>query len=451
MTPGRLWLDTLIFTTTQRAHRLPQGRATTAARCLYVTNARGIPKHSDELYQKAKCVAALRPATDLAPLLQLDSQRLVHELQVHQIELEMQNEELKSAATAQERLLNEYTALYDFAPVGYLSLDRKGRVIKSNLAGAAILGLAGRQVGKVPFIRFVAPKDRHVCTAFLERCYGGEVAGRITCELELLVGGGATTFAQVEAQANGAGCQECQLAVVDVTPIRRQEQKFRQVADELAESLAALETLTAELNMSEERERRRLALVLHDNVLQKLAISKLTLGNALHKNEVADHPVLHELQKILASSIHDLRELSHDLSPPILYDLGLRAAIANTGLSLGRKFGFRFALHTDCPVKDNLSENLSVCFFQFYRELLMNIIKHARAEAVTVTLSQKEGRRFLTVEDDGIGFDTFKCHAGFGLANIKQRVGFLRGSFTTESRVGAGTRSEISIDTNHYA
>jgi PAS domain S-box-containing protein len=415
-----------------------------------VSKARGIPKHVDELYQKAKCVAALRPAADLEPLLELGSLRLVHELQVHQIELEMQNEELTRAATAQELLLDEYTALYDFAPVGYLTLDRQGRIIKSNLAAAAVLGMGRRQVSKLPFIQFVAKRDRTSCATFLERCFA-EITGRKTCELGLLVGSGATTIAQVEAQAIGADSQECQLALVDVTQLRQQEQKFHQMADELAESLDVLETLTAELNMSEERERRRIALVLHDNVLQNLAISKLNLGSALQKEEVTDHPVLRELHEILTSSIQDLRGLSHDLSPPILYDLGLGAAIANAGRTLEEKFGFRFALHADGLLEDNLSENLKVCFFQFYRELLMNIIKHAKAANVTVTLRQKDGRMFLMVQDDGIGFDTSQSHEGYGLANIKQRVGFLRGSFSTECRTGAGTRSEISIEADRCA
>ena len=71
-----------------------------------------------------------------------DSERQVHELEVHQIELEMQNEELREAREAMEALLEKYTDLYDFAPVGYLTLDQQGVICEANLAGASLLGMA---------------------------------------------------------------------------------------------------------------------------------------------------------------------------------------------------------------------------------------------------------------------------------------------------------------------
>ena len=76
-----------------------------------------------------------------------DNQRQLHELEVHQIELEMQNEELREAREAMEALLEKYTDLYDFAPVGYLTLDHEGTIIEANLAGAGLLGTAGGGIG----------------------------------------------------------------------------------------------------------------------------------------------------------------------------------------------------------------------------------------------------------------------------------------------------------------
>ena len=89
-----------------------------------------------------------------------DAMALVHELQVHQIELEMQNEELKHAKLETEDALAKYSDLYDFAPIGLFAFDAQGLVQEVNLVGAALLGVERRNLMKKLFRRFVAPKDR---------------------------------------------------------------------------------------------------------------------------------------------------------------------------------------------------------------------------------------------------------------------------------------------------
>src|SRR5580692_7918322 len=114
-----------------------------------------------ELYLRAK--AQLRKqrkslkSGNGAPKSEADTQRLLHELQVHQIELEMQNVELEEARNRVEALLAKYTDLYDFAPVGYMSLDEQGRILELNLAGAALLGIRRSQILNRHLPVFVAP------------------------------------------------------------------------------------------------------------------------------------------------------------------------------------------------------------------------------------------------------------------------------------------------------
>src|SRR5579871_3488190 len=95
-----------------------------------------------------------------APKSEADAQRLVHELQVHQIELEMQNGELEEARNKMEVLLADYTDLYDFAPVGYMSLNEQGQILKVNLTGAALLGVGRSRLLNRPLPAYVAPADR---------------------------------------------------------------------------------------------------------------------------------------------------------------------------------------------------------------------------------------------------------------------------------------------------
>ena len=214
---------------------------------------------------------------------------------------------------------------------------------------------------------------------------------------------------------------------------------------ELAGAYRELGNLTAELSLSEERERRRIALTLHDTVVQNLALGKLKLDAALNSGQIAVHPVLRELQQLLDTSMHNLRDLSSELSPPILYDLGLGPAFVSLGEKTASKFGFRFIYH-QTPDRKDLCENLKISIYQFFRELLMNIVKHAGAGTVTVLLNHKDDKIILSIDDDGKGFDMTGYNEGFGLANIRQRVHYLRGELKIRSMPEVGTRIVIAID-----
>ena len=107
------------------------------------------------------------------PRLEADPRRLLHELQVHQVELEMQNAELQEARDRLEALLEKYTDLYDFAPVGYFSLDEQGRILEVNLTGAALLGVERSRLIHLRLPRFVAPASQPVFRAFLEQSSPG--------------------------------------------------------------------------------------------------------------------------------------------------------------------------------------------------------------------------------------------------------------------------------------
>lgn len=219
----------------------------------------------------------------------------------------------------------------------------------------------------------------------------------------------------------------------------------RQLRQQLEQSVEELKKLTAELNLSEERERRRIAQALHDQVVQGLAIGKLNLESVLGKGEIADHPVLQELKSILEYSIQDLRDLCFDLSSPLLYDLGLESAIGFLGEKLEQKFGYNFVFNTWARDKKPLGEEVAVAMYQFCRELLINAGKHAEASTVSCLLFQDDERLVLNLQDDGKGFDPELCQEGFGLPSIRQRVNYLGGILTVKSTVGAGTTIEITL------
>jgi PAS domain S-box-containing protein len=143
-----------------------------------------------------------------------DTQRLVHELQVHQIELEMQSEELWQSRAEAEAGLEHYTELYDFAPVGYLILGRDGAIRKVNLAGADLLGverarLVGRRLGV-----FVDGSDKAGFKAFLEKVFASQA--KEVCEVALLNEGEGPLNVHISATISQDE-QECRLMMVDIT------------------------------------------------------------------------------------------------------------------------------------------------------------------------------------------------------------------------------------------
>jgi PAS domain S-box-containing protein len=148
-----------------------------------------------------------------------DARALVHELQVHQIELEMQNEELKLAKLETENALMKYSDLYDFAPIGLFALDAQGLIQEVNLVGAKLLGMERRNLmnGK-HFQLFVAPKDRPFFDDFCKKAF--ETSIKQTCELNLLRDGKPTVYARIEgivAEDGSTNGRQCRIAAIDIT------------------------------------------------------------------------------------------------------------------------------------------------------------------------------------------------------------------------------------------
>jgi PAS domain S-box-containing protein len=155
-------------------------------------------------------------------------QRLVHELQVHQLELEMQNAELQESRDRMDVLLEKYTDLFDFAPVGYFSLDEQGRILETNLAGAALLGRERSRLINGRLSRFVAPETQPLFQAFLQRVFAG--TGKQVCEVTLLKEGAApfwASFQGVSAISAGHPRKWCRVAVLDITALKHAEEVLR--------------------------------------------------------------------------------------------------------------------------------------------------------------------------------------------------------------------------------
>jgi len=213
-----------------------------------------------------------------------------------------------------------------------------------------------------------------------------------------------------------------------------------------------LASMAIDLSLAEERERRRIASVLHDHIGQLLLLGKIKLDSlagvftqACHRN------TYNEIHEILTRSISDARSLTQQLNPPLLAKAGLEAALE----WLAKKMDHDYSLQvdfTDDRRKKPLDEEFRAILFQSARELLINVAKHARTSRASLFIGREADTLLLTVEDRGAGFplspnfDTaIQQNSSFGLFNIRQRIRYLGGEMTIVSAPGCGTRATIRV------
>ena len=156
----------------------------------------------------------LKKKTVPLPVTEADTLRLIQELQVHQIELEIQNEELVRWRAEAEEVYRQYTDLYDFAPVGYFTLRRDGRIYETNLAGANLLGIERGNLIKQRLEMFVSVESRVVFSTFFNKLLSGE--GKVTCELAFRQKGKDLLWVRIEGTCFEGG-QESRIILVDIT------------------------------------------------------------------------------------------------------------------------------------------------------------------------------------------------------------------------------------------
>lgn len=206
-----------------------------------------------------------------------------------------------------------------------------------------------------------------------------------------------------------------------------------------------LQSLASELSLVEEQERRSIATDLHDQIGQTLSVIKMRCYELKH--ELKDKDLIRqvdEIKEMVKQTISDTRSLTFDLSPPVLYELGLVAAIDWLAEQFQFKHSLKCSVETDKKSKP-LSQDFEIVIFRSIRELLVNIVKHAQATKVKITIRVNKKNLRIRVTDDGIGFTPEKTGARtfknqqFGLFNITERIRHLGGSVEVDSQRGKGT------------
>lgn len=219
---------------------------------------------------------------------------------------------------------------------------------------------------------------------------------------------------------------------------------------DLERSTEMLRSLNSELSRTEDRARRNLAAVLHDDLAQNLYGSTAELI-ALRNASTMDN-VRTKLDSVIArldDSMRQARELTYDLCPPVLYELGLVPALQELAERFTARHGIEFKVG-EAPAKLAIDSDLSALLFQSVRELFTNVVKHSRGTKATVTITQDERMLRVTVEDDGVGcgVDTKRINispSGFGLFNMRERLRSLGGQLRVEAGHTGGCVVHLTI------
>jgi PAS domain S-box-containing protein len=235
----------------------------------------------------------------------------------------------------------------------------------------------------------------------------------------------------------------------DITQRRKHEEELTSLNEELTARANQLRTLASELTLAEQRERQRVSEILHDHVQQTLAAAKLRLGLLRgHVPGAESQALLEQVGDLLSVSIAAVRTLAVELSPPILKEASLTAALGWLADEFWKQHGLKVRVETD-PRSDGSAEDTRIFLFQAVRELLFNVTKHAGAGTAFVRLNADQDRLQLSVTDSGAGFDpasvTQPMSMGLGLFSIRERAEALGGSLSVDAAPGRGTRVTLTV------
>jgi PAS domain S-box-containing protein len=368
-----------------------------------------------------------------------DRLSLLHDVQVYQEELIAQNEELARAQAALEESRDRFIELYDFAPNGYLTLDRHGVVLQINLTGAGLIGKPRHAIEGLPLLAFIAQSERPRVLDFLRRCRT-ENNGDIGADFSLRSGSVSRDVQIIcrprPARATGARESEYFTALIDITERRHRETERAKAAREHA-------ALASQLISAQDEERQRIARDLHDNIGQQVtALRLLVQVVSMADVDGAVRARLTQMQSIVEQIDQQIDFLTGELRPASL-DLGIVSALQQFVREWSNTFEIKAEFECSGVEELRLERDVETHLYRVVQEALNNVYKHAHATRVAVTLARKASDLTLMIKDDGRGFDHEAAARnrtrGLGLLSMRERAQVIDATLDVQSAPRRGT------------
>lgn len=391
------------------------------------------------LRARAEQVVARHAPAQVHDLATTDLRRVVQELQVHQVELEIQNEELRRAQGEAEDARDRYAELYNFAPIAYLTLDAGGDVLEFNHAALELFKAPPERFRGARIVSLATAASRDSITTHLRQTRNS--LGRHDCELEFRRFDGVNFTAHFVSEAFGAppeGLLRIRCAMLDVSARRRAEE--------------ALRASEREVLAISEREQRRIGADLHDNLGQWLTATEF-LGTALREQMQVRCPELApqcvKICENLREAVTQARAMAHGLVPVCLDSTGLMDALEQLAQRIRQlgKAECRFV----CPQPVLFRRaDAATHVFRIAQEAVSNALRHARPARIEIRLEQTESEVVLRVVDDGGGFAAdASCDRGIGLQVMGHRARVIGATLVVDPGPGRGVIIECRVPREH--
>jgi PAS domain S-box-containing protein len=365
--------------------------------------------------------------------------------------------QLKTRETALRESEGRFRATFHQAAVGMCLMGPDGRFLQTNERMCELLDMAESELTMRNLFDVTHPDDREANRKLMNRLLLGG-AGNISLEQRLVRRDGSPVWVSMYLALllDAGGRLEHVIGVIqDIHARKIAEHQLQQLNADLEQRVAArtrdlvhsqnrLRKLASDLSLTEERERRRIAGELHDYLAQLLVATRMKLNQTRPWRSTKYAATLGEVDRMLDQALTYTRTLVAQLSPPVLYQFGVPAALKWLGDQMERH-GLRVRTHIGGE-RLSLSEEEAVLLFQSARELLLNVVKHAGCPSAEMRLEVVAGNLHLTVRDDGRGFDSTAVRDSsasgntFGLFSIRERMESLGGRVDIATAPHQGTK-----------
>ena len=427
-----------------------------------------------------------RPAARHGPSGDLvgDYHRLVHELEVHQIELEMQNAELREAQEQSARLLERFTDLFEFAPVGYVSLNEAGLMQEVNLTATALLGVERGRLMHKSLAQFVAPATRPAFSAFLDQLLGRP--GTTFGEVQFLRPDQAAIWVSLHGTSSvpfRGPHAWYRIALTDITA-SRQAADAEHNMEEMATQVLALQLeldasrtsgetmlrtgakyarlLTQSQHMQKqmrrlshvvmterENDRRTISHDLHAVVSQALIGINLRLEHLKRQTATVPGGLAQDVgsaQALLGSSMDIVRQYSNELGPTVLDDLGLIPALELLAGRIAKRSGLDIGLEL-CPEVEKLRLDRRLALYRVAEAALTNATGRSGVSRVTLDIRTGPACIRMTVQDDArsTGRSRRPPAMSIGIIGMKEHLRMVGGELTVKTVPATGTTVVVQI------
>ncbi|MCE5243126.1 MAG: PAS domain S-box protein [Syntrophobacteraceae bacterium] len=359
-----------------------------------------------------------------------------------QNELNERNQIAGALLESEER----FRCTFEQAPVGIAHISPEGRFLRVNRCFCDLFGYQPEELLRLTFREISHPEDLpegfDSVRKLLEEPSGGHSSEKRYCRKDGTVVWVNLTVSLIRETSSARGYY---VAIVeDITGRKDAEASIFAYQDQLR-------SMAMELSRVEDEKRRQITVELHDRIGQNLALAQMkltSLGNFLPPKEVKT--IIDEACATLREVSGEVKSLIFEICPPELHELGLEAAIEELAFQFETRYGIR-TMVTDGDPGVKLGHESRTALYGIVRELMVNVVKHAEATRMEISIFQEDGLLRVEVVDDGVGFDAGAAwrHGGkkksFGLFSIRERVEYLGGCIKVESRAGQGTQVKVFV------